>query len=58
MSLKAILIYRVINNKWLIKIPKQPLKGIAFHKNDSFRELALLYKKNRRLVIMLLTCGT
>ena len=39
-------IYRAINNKWIIKMPGQPRKGIWNHKNDSFRELALLYKQN------------
>jgi hypothetical protein len=46
------IIYRVINNKWLIKIPKQPLNGIAFHKNDSFREIPIMLKnKNKDLDI-------
>ena len=42
------IIYRVINNKWLIKIPKQPLKGIAFHKNDSFREIPIMLKNKNK----------
>jgi hypothetical protein len=35
-------IYRLINNRWEIRIPKQPMPGIWRHKNDSFRELAVL----------------
>ncbi len=37
-------IYRVINGKWVLKIPKQPMTGMWNHKNDSFRELTVLYK--------------
>lgn len=33
-------IFRVINNAWVITIPKQPLPGIWHHTNDSYRELA------------------
>jgi hypothetical protein len=33
-------IFRVINNAWVITIPKQPLPGIWRHTNDSYRELA------------------
>lgn len=39
------IIYRVINNKWILKIPKQPMKGWGQHNNDSYRELPLLMKK-------------
>jgi hypothetical protein len=38
------IIYRVINNKWILKIPKQPQQGIFMHSNDSYRELAILLK--------------
>jgi hypothetical protein len=38
------IIFRVINNKWTLRIPKQPLPGVAFHTNDSYRELAVLLK--------------
>lgn len=38
------IIYRVIHNKWILKIPKQPLKGLGEHSNDSYRELAVLLK--------------
>lgn len=40
------IIYRVINDKWMFTIPKQPLKNLFYHKNDSFRELPLLFKLN------------
>lgn len=38
------IIYRVIHNKWILKIPKQPLNGMGFHVNDSFRELPIMMK--------------
>jgi hypothetical protein len=40
----------IINKNWIIKIPKQPQLGVWRHSNDSFRELALLYKKNNSFV--------
>ena len=40
----------IINKNWIIKIPKQPQQGLWIHSNDSFRELALLYKKNNSFV--------
>ena len=40
------IINRIIHDKWVIKIPKQPLNGIWKHNNDSFRELAILLQKN------------
>ena len=43
---ELLIIDRIINKNWTIKIPKQPQQGIWRHANDSFRELALLYKKN------------
>ena len=36
------IIYRVIHNKWVLKIPKQPILGLGRHNNDSYRELPLL----------------
>jgi hypothetical protein len=42
---ELLIIERIINKKWTIKIPKQPQQGIWRHANDSFRELAILYKK-------------
>jgi hypothetical protein len=38
------IIYRVIHNKWVLKIPKQPILGLGRHNNDSYRELPLLMK--------------
>lgn len=38
------IIYRVINNKWILKIPKQPISGLGRHNNDSYRELPILMK--------------
>ena len=43
---ELLIIDRIINKNWTLKIPKQPQEGIWRHANDSFRELALLYKKN------------
>jgi hypothetical protein len=40
------IIYRVINDKWILQIPKQPLSGLGNHTNDSYRELATLIIKN------------
>ena len=52
------IIYRVINGKWLLNIPAQPREGIWNHKNDSFRELAVLYKtKNKDVDIVLNKSG-
>lgn len=38
------IIYRVIHNKWVLKIPKQPIQGLGRHNNDSYRELPILMK--------------
>ena len=43
---ELLIIERVIRNKWTIQIPRQPQQQIWRHNNDSFRELALLFKKN------------
>ena len=40
-----LIMFRVIKNKWIIKIPKQPVQGLGYHKNDSFRELIILMRK-------------
>ena len=41
-------IYRLIHNNWILKIPKQPMNGKFNHKNDSYRELAVILKlKNK-----------
>ena len=36
------MIIQNINDKWILKVPKQPIQGLGYHKNDSFRELPLL----------------
>ncbi len=38
------IIYRVIHNKWVLRIPKQPIQGLGRHNNDSYRELPILMK--------------
>jgi len=52
---ELLIINRIINNKWIIKIPKQPRNDIWNHNNDSFRELALLMKQNNSDVDIHLT---
>lgn len=42
---ELLIIFRLINRCWKIKLPKQPMNGIWHHNNDSFRELAILLKK-------------
>ena len=42
------IIFRVIYKNWIIKIPKQPLKNMGFHKNDSFREIPILLKNKNK----------
>jgi hypothetical protein len=39
---------RVENDGWELQIPKQPITGLYRHKNDSYRELALLLKMNNK----------
>jgi hypothetical protein len=42
------IIYRVINKRWILTVPKQPMEGMGRHKNDSYRELPILMKlKNK-----------
>ena len=36
------IIFRAIYGNWVITIPKQPIQGMGFHMNDSFRELIAL----------------
>jgi len=52
---ELLIIDRIINKNWIIKIPKQPQQGIWRHANDSFRELASLYEKNNSDVVIELT---
>lgn len=42
----VLVIERMINNRWVIRIPKQPIKGLGHHANDSFRELSVLWGRN------------
>ena len=35
-------------DKWVIFLPKQPIKGIWYHKNDSFRELVRNIVQNNK----------
>ena len=35
---------RMIENKWTIQLPHQPMSGHWFHANDSFRELCILLR--------------
>ncbi len=46
---------RVENDGWELSIPKQPMNGIYRHKNDSFRELALLLKMKNKDVKLTFT---
>ena len=40
--------YRVINNAWVLTIPKQPIQGLGRHNNDSYREYPILFKVNNK----------
>ena len=40
------IMFRVIHEKWLLRIPKQPMTGMAHHTNDSYRELVHLIASN------------
>jgi len=42
----VLIIERMVNYKWIIRIPKQPIKGLGHHANDSFRELSVLWGRN------------
>ena len=52
---EILVIERMINEKWILRIPKQPMQGMGFHANDSFRELAILWMKNNDINIDLTT---
>ena len=41
-------VYRCKINKWVISLPKQPMNGLGFHKNDSFREIPILLKQKHK----------
>ena len=38
-----LIIYRIINDKWILKVPKQPIQGLGYHKNDSFHNFLYWY---------------
>ena len=43
---ELICLERMLKDKWIIKIPKQPRNDKWNHDNTSFRELAMLFQKN------------
>ena len=47
------IVARVINDKWVIKIPKQPLYPPYDHTDDSFRELAPLWMQHHNDVVVI-----
>lgn len=49
------IIGRVLFKKWIISIPQQPQSGIHYHKNDTFRELCLLFKTKHKDVELAIT---
>ena len=53
-----LIIFRVIHKEWVLTIPKQPLKGMGCHKNDSYRELPLLMKLNNKDVTIRYSANT
>lgn len=51
-------IFRLVHGNWVIRVPKQPRNDLYNHKNDSFRELTVLWKvKNRDVQIEFDTNG-
>lgn len=51
-------IFRLVQGNWVIRVPKQPRNDLYNHKNDSFRELTVLWKvKNRDVQIEFDTNG-
>ena len=47
------IMFRVIHGKWILRIPKQPMIGMAYHNGYSYRELArLIEKSNQDVQIM------
>ena len=41
-------VQRMLDNKWTIQIPRQPMAGAWQHANDSFRELCILLKSKNK----------
>lgn len=52
---ELICLERMLKDKWIIKIPKQPRNDMWNHDNTSFRELAMLLQKNNKDVKIELT---
>ena len=49
-----IIISRMVDKRWIIYLPKQPMGGLWVHNNDSFRELVMLLKnKNNDVDVVL-----
>ena len=44
------IISRMVNHKWLIQLPKQPMSPPWNHANDSFRELLMLIMKKIKML--------
>ena len=42
------IISRMIDKKWIIQLPKQPMGGKWVHSNDSFRELVILLRNKNK----------
>ena len=51
---EILIIERMINDKWTIRIPKQPMSGLGHHANDSFRELAVMWMKHNDVKLELI----
>lgn len=48
---ELVITFRVIYGRWCLVIPNQPMGGMYYHTNDSFRELVeLIVKKNHDVV--------
>ncbi len=43
---EILIIERLASEVWRLRIPKQPMKGLGNHANDSFRELSVLWGRN------------
>ena len=45
---ELLIIYRIINNKWIIHQPKQPMAGMGRHNNDSFRQMPVMLRSKHK----------
>ncbi len=52
------IIYRVINDKWVFCLPKQPIQGKYQHNNDSFREIPILLRSKNKDVDLIYSTNT